>query len=187
LIAGLGNPGPVYERTRHNIGFMVVDELSRRLGVAFDRGPGEYLLASRARGNVTIHLMKPSTYMNNSGTAVVEAADLHALIPTVLLVVIDDFQLPLGVLRLRARGSDGGHKGLASVISHFGTEDIPRLRCGIGKEVMPPPEKRRDFVLAPFDQGELAVAREMVARAADAASLFATSGIHYAMNMYNAH
>jgi PTH1 family peptidyl-tRNA hydrolase len=125
--------------------------------------------------------------MNNSGAAVLEAADRHALITDALLVVIDDFQLPLGVLRLRARGSEGGHNGLGSVLLRFGTEDIPRLRCGIGKEVMPPPEARRDFVLAPFDEDELAVAREMVARAADAASLFATSGIHHAMNLYNAH
>ena len=187
MIAGLGNPGPVYERTRHNIGFMVVDELSRRLGISFERGPGQYLQALKTRGGVTFHLVKPVTFMNNSGEAVLEAADRHALVGDALLVVIDDFQLPLGVLRLRAGGSDGGHNGLRSVLSHFGTEDIPRLRCGIGKEVMPPAEERRNFVLAPFDSDELAIARDMVARAADAASLFAKSGIHHAMNLYNAH
>jgi PTH1 family peptidyl-tRNA hydrolase len=134
----------------------------------------------------TIRLIKPVTFMNGSGLAVAEALDHLSLTCSESLVVLDDFQLPLGSLRLRPGGSDGGHNGLASVLASVGTEEIPRLRLGIGQSVMPPAEERRDFVLAPFDRPEWEVAREMITRAADAAAAFASFGIEHAMNLYNA-
>jgi PTH1 family peptidyl-tRNA hydrolase len=187
MIAGLGNPGSMYARSRHNVGFMVVDELSRRLEVSCAPGPGEFTHGTTTRGAVAIHLVKPTTFMNESGVAIAQALERHALSLAELLVVLDDFQLPLGVLRMRANGSDGGHKGLASVIAELGTEDVPRLRCGIGRAIMPPADERRDFVLDPFDRDEQTIARDMVERAAEAALLFAASGIHHAMNACNIH
>jgi PTH1 family peptidyl-tRNA hydrolase len=101
------------------------------------------------------------------------------------LIVLDDFQLPLGTLRIRPAGSDGGHRGLGSVIASLGTDQVPRLRCGIGKDVLPPKEERREFVLEAFAGEEVDQAREMVRRAADAARAFALSGINHAMTVYN--
>jgi PTH1 family peptidyl-tRNA hydrolase len=185
MIVGLGNPGPGYERTRHNLGFMVADEISAGLHVRFSPRRGVFEYARATERGVTVHLVKPLTYMNLSGTALMEALEITGTAVGRTLIVLDDFQLPLGTLRIRPAGSDGGHRGLGSVISSLETDRVPRMRCGIGREVLPPKEKRRDFVLEAFAGEEVGPAREMVRRAAEAARAFAVSGIDHAMTVYN--
>lgn len=186
MIVGLGNPGPGYDRTRHNLGFMVADEISAGLHVRFSPRPGAFDYARATEGGITLHLVKPLTYMNLSGRALIEALAMTGTAVDRTLIVLDDFQLPLGTLRIRPAGSDGGHRGLGSVIGSLETDRVPRLRCGIGRDTLPPKEERRDFVLESFAEGELAPAREMIRRAAEAARVFAISGIERAMTLYNA-
>jgi PTH1 family peptidyl-tRNA hydrolase len=180
LIAGLGNPGPRYKGTRHNVGFEVVDELARRAGLAFESAPAEAIVA-RWRASDAL-LVKPLTFMNHSGQAIGELLRYFKIEVADLLVVVDEAQLPLGKLRARARGSAGGHNGLKSVIAHLGDE-FPRLRVGVGRG-----DDRRDLadhVLARFDRDESAEVGRMTARAADASETFITSGIETMMNRFN--
>ena len=185
LVVGLGNPGTEYERTRHNVGFRVIDEMARRLKIHLRAGRGEYLLASRGVGGKEIVLCKPLTYMNNSGVAVSELLEKYQARLDDVLVISDDFALPLGAIRVRASGSDGGHNGLSSIIYHLNSDGFGRVRCGIRREVMPPKERMADFVLSPFEPDEVERVDEMVVRAADAALESAISGISRAMNRFN--
>jgi len=191
-IFGLGNPGPRYAGTRHNVGFAVIDELARRAAIAFESAPADALVAKWRRGagapgldNVggdVVLLVKPLTFMNESGQAVGELARYFKIDVPDLLIVVDDVQLPLGKLRARARGSAGGHNGLKSIIAHLGDE-FPRLRVGVGRG-----EDRRglaDHVLSRFEPDERDEAERMTSRAADAAETFITSGIAAVMNTYN--
>jgi PTH1 family peptidyl-tRNA hydrolase len=177
-IIGLGNPGVPYRETRHNLGFMVVEELARRWSVPFrpGRGPYEVSLAREPRSERDVILVAPRTFMNLSGEAVSDVSCRYGVTPGSMLVVVDDFWLPLGILRYRPRGSDGGHHGLASIIAALESEEFPRLRLGIGKAVMPPKQELADFVLSAFDPEERALAADMVLRAADAAEDFVRSG-----------
>jgi PTH1 family peptidyl-tRNA hydrolase len=188
-IIGLGNPGPKYHGTRHNVGFAVLDELAKRAGVDFESAPVEALAARwRRPDGEGVLLAKPMTFMNASGEAVggllryfkIEAADL--------LVVVDEVQLPLGKVRARARGSAGGHNGLKSVIAHVG-EEFSRLRLGVGRGPEGPGGKARrdlaDHVLSRFDDEERAEVEKMIARATEAAEMFITRGIGEVMNQYN--
>lgn len=185
LVIGLGNPGTEYEATRHNVGFTVVEELSRRWKKPFSPGTGEYL-ATRARvEEKQLVLVKPLTYMNNSGLAVAEALERYEASPEQIIVVADDFALPLGRLRLRPGGSDGGHNGLYSIIYHLQSDEFPRLRCGIGQQEPPRASDAADFVLSPFGPEEVDTVREMIGRAADAVMEFALAGIERAMNRCN--
>jgi PTH1 family peptidyl-tRNA hydrolase len=180
LIVGLGNPGPQYRGSRHNIGFAVVDELARRAGIEFQSAPVD-ALAARWRERDAM-LAKPLTFMNASGEAVGGLVRYFKVDPAALLVIVDEVQLPLGRLRARLRGSAGGHNGLKSVIAHLGTE-FARLRVGVGRG-----DSRRDLadhVLAKFDADEAAEADRMISRAADAAETFIASGIEATMNEYN--
>jgi peptidyl-tRNA hydrolase, PTH1 family len=180
LIAGLGNPGPKYKGTRHNVGFEVADELARRAGLAFESSPAEALVA-RWRASDTL-IVKPLTFMNHSGQAIGELLRYFKIDIGDLLVVVDEVQLPLGKLRARARGSAGGHNGLKSVIAHVG-EEFSRLRMGVGRG-----DDRRDLadhVLATFDRDEAEEVERMVQRASDAAGTFITSGIAMVMNRFN--
>jgi PTH1 family peptidyl-tRNA hydrolase len=180
LIVGLGNPGPKYRATRHNIGFAVVDELARRAGTAFDAGPVDAVIA-KWRAQDTL-IAKPLTFMNASGEAVGGLLRYFKIDPADLLVIVDEVQLPLARLRARARGSAGGHNGLKSIVAHVGDE-FPRLRVGVGRG-----DSRRDLsdhVLAAFDKDEAADVERMTARAADAAEMFIASGIAAVMNSYN--
>jgi peptidyl-tRNA hydrolase, PTH1 family len=182
LVAGLGNPGREYQRTRHNIGFEVIDELARRGGVAFESAPAEALIARWRRGDEQMLLVKPLTFMNHSGQAIGELARYFKIETSDLFVILDEVHLPLGKLRARARGSAGGHNGLKSVIAHLGSE-VARLRIGVGRG-----DARRDLadhVLATFDRDERAEVDSMTTRAADAAETFVTSGIAAVMNGYN--
>ena len=186
LIAGLGNPGVRYAVTRHNVGFMVVDRLAERLNVGFRAGKGDYVIASSIQGMemaTDLLLLKPLTYMNNSGMAVRHAADYFRIDLARVLIVYDDFQLPLGKLRLRPGGSDGGHQGMASVIGHLGTEEVPRLRVGIGNQF----EKGEmvDYVLSLFSKEEQEQLPATLDRAAEAVLGFAQDGIERAMSRFN--
>jgi PTH1 family peptidyl-tRNA hydrolase len=186
LVVGLGNPGSEYAETRHNAGWMAVDELAARHKRRFSHEGGQYLGASLTVKGAEIHLVKPLTYMNASGEAVREALLRYQLPVSSLVVVFDDFQLPLGTLRLRTSGSDGGHNGLASIIVELGTAEICRLRLGIGPAGGAlPGEGWKDFVLSPFRAEEREAARTMVVRAADAVEAVISTGIDRAMNVYN--
>ena len=189
LIVGLGNPGAKYRETRHNIGFVVADELARRADVAFESSPVEALVA-RARqvsgSEEAMLIAKPLTFMNLSGEAAGGLARYFRIEAADILIVLDDVDLPLGKLRARAGGSAGGHNGLKSIIEHLGP-DVPRLRVGVGRGAAVG-EKGRDLadhVLARFDPEEHAEVERMTARAADAAEMFVTSGIGTVMNRFN--
>ncbi|NLN16305.1 MAG: aminoacyl-tRNA hydrolase [Firmicutes bacterium] len=179
-VVGLGNPGSRYELTRHNLGFMVVDRLARLEGLSWRR---EAFPALGARGFFAGHevlLVKPQTYMNNSGQCMAPLLEQYALED--ILVVYDDMDLDLGRLRLRAKGSAGTHKGMGSVVKAAG-EMIPRLRLGIGPPL--PTQDPVDFVISPFRPDEIVPAREMVDRAAEAVRTWIAAGIEEAMLRYN--
>ena len=185
LVVGLGNPGTKYRGTRHNIGFVVADELAGRRGASFESAPADALVARArdpGRGATTL-VAKPLTFMNSSGGAVAELLRYFRIDLGDLLVVLDEASLPLGRLRARARGSAGGHNGLKSVIEQLGTEEFARLRIGIGRG-----DGRRDLadhVLSTFDPEERDEVARVVQRAADASDLFLTAGIEAVMNSYN--
>jgi PTH1 family peptidyl-tRNA hydrolase len=188
-IVGLGNPGAKYRGTRHNIGFAVVDEIARRAGIGFESAPAEALLARwRRPDGVAVLLIKPLTFMNESGQAVGELSRYYKIDRGDLLIVVDEVHLPLGRLRARARGSAGGHNGLKSVIAHLGSE-FSRLRVGVGRGVEGPDGRARrdlaDHVLARFESDEVDETIRMTGRAADASEIFITSGIEAVMNAYN--
>lgn len=187
LIVGLGNPGSEYEDTRHNIGFSVLDAIATNYKVYFKAGRGEFLKAEFTDGGEDILLIKPLTYMNNSGIAVIEVLEHYdELRNNRMLVVYDDFQLPLGAVRIRQAGSDGGHNGLGSIIYHLQSDEFPRLRCGIKSESMPSTrDDKVDFVLSKFTAGELPAVRTMIQKASEACMAAATGSIEQAMNRYN--
>jgi len=185
IVVGLGNPGPEYAATRHNLGFMVVDLLGERAGgVQFrSKFQGEYGEARLASGPLT--LLKPLTYMNNSGRSVQAALAFFKIPPSELVVVHDELDLPFGDVRLKQGGGDAGHRGLKSITAQLGTPDYARIRLGIGK---PPPGFRgggADFVLEGFRPAEKAELDSLVERAADAVELVAKHGLAAAMNTTN--
>jgi len=174
LVVGLGNVGPEYVGTRHNVGFEVLDRVARRLEASrrVVDGHSESALVQvedHQSGGRRVILAWPSTYMNRSGRAVAELLNRLEIGPENCLVVVDDFNLPLGTVRMRQRGSAGGHNGLESIIETLGTEEFPRLRLGIG----PPPEgdETVDFVLGRFEKGELDAVKTMLAKAEEAVIL----------------
>ncbi|MDH4069950.1 MAG: aminoacyl-tRNA hydrolase [Ignavibacteria bacterium] len=185
LIVGLGNPGYQYEGTRHNVGFQVVDCLARRWKREWSPGKGEFLYLRKRFGGAGVVLLKPLTFMNLSGIAVREAMPLFGIEQDRILVVIDDVALPLGSLRLRPAGSDGGHNGLASVIGSLGTEEIARCRCGIGPKDPETENDLADFVLSPFHREELKLVTAMVARCADAIEFYCREGLETTMSRFN--
>jgi peptidyl-tRNA hydrolase, PTH1 family len=181
LVAGLGNPGPRYKGTRHNVGFEVVDEVARRHGLTFESSPSDAIVAKwRSAGAL---LVKPLTFMNLSGQAVGELARYFKIEPSDVLVIVDEVQLPLGRLRVRARGSSGGHNGLRSIEAHLGTEEYPRLRFGVGRGNAT--RGMGDHVLARFDADERGMVAEAIGKAADAVEAFLAEGIDPVMNRYN--
>ncbi|MDI6765844.1 MAG: aminoacyl-tRNA hydrolase [Bacteroidota bacterium] len=185
-IIGLGNPGYEYENTRHNLGFAVVNSVAEKLNLRFIGGRECYISGIKEVGGARIILVKPLSYMNNSGIIVKEFLETYHINLNQALVVIDDFNLPLGTIRIRERGSSGGHNGLYSIIYHLQSEDIPRLRCGIASEWMP---KRKDaladFVLSPFIDEEIEVVQQMIIKARDASIVAATENFQTAINRFN--
>ncbi len=183
LIVGLGNPGPKYAGSRHNFGFMVINELARRWDIAVDNKKFDSRFGTGLFGERKVALQKPSTFMNASGQAVVGATNFYKIPPEDVIVIMDDLALPLGCNRIRARGSAGGHKGLSDIMNRLGTSEIARLRLGIGS----PPRfiDPVDFVLARFLPEEQALLSESIAEAADAVEMTLRDGINRAMDRYN--
>lgn len=184
LIVGLGNPGKKYEGTRHNIGFDVVYELARR-GAGGNKPRNAFLgeVVEATLGGERCLLLCPQTFMNRSGESVVLARSFYKLADDEVLVICDDFNLALGKLRCRKQGSSGGQKGLHDIVRALGTEEVPRLRVGIGP--VPAAWVVTDFVLGKFHAEERPVVTEVVGRAADAAEVWAREGIATCMNRYN--
>lgn len=182
LVVGLGNPGPEYADTRHNIGFRAVDAFSKGLRGKSQTRRWHGVATEASFAGEKIHILKPMTYMNDSGRAV--AAAIRELNPQWedILIVFDDIALPLGTLRFRRRGSDGGQKGMLSILQAIGHQEIPRLRLGIGADSPLPP---REFVLQPFAVQEVPLVEGMVTNAAMAIELWMYRGIAVAMNRYN--
>ncbi|MBA3830404.1 MAG: aminoacyl-tRNA hydrolase [Chthoniobacterales bacterium] len=178
LVAGLGNPGREYQRTRHNVGFMVLDRLAADRKLPWDYS--EKWGAAWAKSEVI--LVKPATFMNRSGEALSAIANFYKIAASEILVVIDDFALPLGRLRIRLHGSSGGHNGLESIFQHFGTESVPRLRVGIGAA---PVEGAVDYVLGRFFEEEKKLLDETLVRAAEAVRCAIDKGANAAMNAFN--
>lgn len=186
LIVGLGNPGSEYAQTRHNVGFLIVDSIAASAGVTFRPGKGEFWLAQCSFNNCDVTILKPVTSMNNSGIALSEFLEQQEVSLDNILVVCDDFQLPLGTIRIRQSGSDGGHNGLSSVIYHLQTDQFARLRCGIASSTMPTEKARlKDFVLERFSESELQVLKPILERARDACILYVVEGIERTMNRFN--
>jgi PTH1 family peptidyl-tRNA hydrolase len=197
LIVGLGNPGPEYRDTRHNVGFMVVDEIARRAGLQWSMAPSQVPDAfvvkrfapagaagvTPAGGVPPVLLAKPLTYMNRSGDVVAALSRYYDIPPSDLLIVVDEVALPFTRLRARPSGSAGGHNGLKSIVERLGTTEFPRLRLGVGRG-----DARRDLadhVLSRFERGEQAELETFISRAADAAEMFAAEGILKVMNAFN--
>ncbi|MFL6501508.1 MAG: aminoacyl-tRNA hydrolase [Candidatus Udaeobacter sp.] len=179
LIAGLGNPGSEYAATRHNIGFMVVDQLAAQFGSAWEKSVKWDALSAKCGA---VLLVKPLSFMNRSGYSLLAVTQFYKIEPREILVVLDDFSLSLGRLRLRAQGGPGGHNGLESVIVQFGTEEIPRLRIGIGAA---PREGSADYVLSRFFHEEKPIVRSTVDRAVEALKCAIDNGLVSAMNTFN--
>jgi PTH1 family peptidyl-tRNA hydrolase len=179
LVVGLGNPGAEYDGTRHNIGFEVVDRLAAECGLAWQHSKSWHALW--AKGEKAI-LMKPTSYMNRSGEPLQAVANFYKIDPREMLVVIDEMALPLGRLRLRPDGGTAGHNGLESIIVQFGTEEIPRLRVGIGAA---PVDGATDHVLGRFFEEERPIVEKTIVRAAEAAKCAIDNGLLSAMNQFN--
>lgn len=184
IIAGLGNPGTQYEDTRHNSGFMAVEILSEQCGVQMKKLRFKSLTAEAEIANRRCLLMKPTTFMNNSGDAIEEAAHFYKIPSENVLIIYDDISLDVGKLRIRAKGSDGGHNGMKSIILRLNTDVFPRIRIGVGKK--PNPDYNlADWVLSRFTKAEGELLLPALKNAAEAAQLIAQGKLNEAMNKYN--
>ena len=184
LVVGLGNPGEKYENTRHNVGFLTVDELAERARVPVQRLKHRALTNTLEVGSVKVLLMKPVTYMNLSGEAVGEAARFYKIPPERVLVISDDVSLPVGKLRIRKGGSAGGHNGLKSIIQHLGTDQFPRIKVGVGQKPHPDYDMA-DWVLGKFQGEDRKTMDVAVKRAADAVECFLREGPDKTMSRFN--
>lgn len=181
VIAGLGNPGQRYAATRHNAGFRAIDVLASRWGIDVGREKFHAWFGSGPVGGETVALVKPTTFMNRSGQAVLAVGRFYQIELSDLLVVLDDFALPLGRIRVRGRGSAGGHNGLSDIITRLGTDAFARLRIGVGEAIGDPAR----YVLERFSEQEESIVGRVVERAADAAECWLESGTEAAMNRFN--
>jgi peptidyl-tRNA hydrolase, PTH1 family len=184
FVIGLGNPGVKYSETRHNLGFWVADLLCRRHRGRWTQPSGRYLSSRVKIAGSMVLLVEPQTYMNLSGEALNELSREFSLEPSDLLVICDDLALPLGRLRLRQKGSDGGHNGLLSIAETLGTPRFPRLRLGVGP--LPDETDPSDFVLTGFGARDRRIAEQMVTRAADCVEFYVEAGADAAMGRFNA-
>ena len=184
LVVFLGNPGPKYECTRHNAGFMAADALAKDKGIKINRSRFKALTATVELGGESVLLMKPQTYMNLSGEAVIQAVKFYKIAPDHVIVVSDEMSLPIGKLRIRTKGSAGGHNGLKNIIAHLGTDSFPRIRIGVGAPPHPDYDVA-DWVLSVFRNKDAEEMAEAVKRAAEAVECYVLHGPERAMNRFN--
>ena len=183
IIAGLGNPDRKYENTRHNAGFIAVDAIAEKCGVSIDRLKYKSYCATAEMGGQKVLLMKPTTYMNNSGQALVEAMNFYKIRPENCIIIFDDISLDVGKLRIRRKGSDGGQKGMRSIIYLTGSDAFPRIKIGTGAK--PEGWELADWVLSRFSESDRKLINEAGQKAYDAAGLIISGSIDKAMNKYN--
>ena len=183
IIAGLGNPTKEYENTRHNAGFEVIDALADELFCSVDEKKFQGLYGKAVIGGEKVILLKPQTYMNLSGQSIRAAADFYKVEPDHIIVVYDDISLDVGHLRVRTKGSAGGHNGIKSIIAHLGTQEFPRVKVGVGNK--PPKMDLADYVLGHFSKEEQSTMKEAFLRAVKAVECYITQGAEAAMNQYN--
>ncbi|HIT43106.1 MAG TPA: aminoacyl-tRNA hydrolase [Candidatus Caccovicinus merdipullorum] len=183
IIAGLGNPSREYEKTRHNAGFDAVDILADKLGVRIEERKHRALCAKGIIGGERVLLMKPQTFMNLSGESIRDAADFYKVDPEHIIIMYDDISLEVGQLRIRTKGSAGGHNGIKSIIAHLGTQEFPRVKIGVGAK--PDRMDLADYVLSRFSQTDRAVMEDAFQEAANAAQMMIQEGADAAMNRYN--
>ena len=184
LIVFLGNPGPRYQGTRHNAGFMAADAMEKAKGVRINRSRFKALTAECDMGGEKVLLMKPQTFMNLSGEAVAQAVRFYKIAPEHVIVISDEMSLAVGRLRIRTKGSAGGHNGLKNIISHLGTEQFPRIRMGVGA-VPHPDYDVKDWVLSVFRDKDAEDMAACAKRAAEAAECYIVNGPDKAMNLFN--
>ena len=184
IIAGLGNPGKKYETSRHNSGFMFVDLLSDKHGFKVNKIKFKALTALTEINGVKCLVMKPQTFMNNSGESIREAASFYKIPPENIIIVFDDISLPCGALRIRRKGTDGGHNGIKSIIYHLNADTFPRIKLGVGAKPRADYDLA-DWVLSSFSKEDIALMRESAGKACDALEIMLTGDIDGAMNKYN--
>ena len=184
IVAGLGNPGLEYENTRHNAGFLTMEELAKQCGAKLDQMKFKSDCGEAMLGDVRCLLMKPTTYMNLSGDAIAAAANFYKRPPEQVLVIYDDISLPPGKLRLRRKGSAGGHNGIKSIIAQLGTEEFPRIRVGVGAKPNPQYDLA-DWVLSKFSEEDMTALQPALEHAADAAKKIVSGDMNGAMNLYS--
>lgn len=185
LIVGLGNPGSKYELTRHNIGFIILDFFAESLNISFKAGKGDWLEAKGRIEEEDVYLLKPLTYMNNSGIAILDFMEKTGAEIKDVLVIVDDFQIPLGMIRVRKDGSDGGHNGLSSIIYHLNSDEFPRMRIGIGRNEALKKNDFIDFVLGNFDREEIEIIKKLIPEYLKCIRSFITDGLTVTMNSFN--
>jgi PTH1 family peptidyl-tRNA hydrolase len=184
VVVGLGNPGPEYDATRHNVGWWLLDRLAYEWDFPFFLREGRAMRSDGQRGDVSYRLLKPTTYMNRSGTALTALSGLEEFRPeTDLLIVVDDAALEVGRVRFRARGSHGGHKGLRSISGVLGSDSYARLRIGVG--IAPPREDLSDWVLSPMEPDDEDVVLGLFPELVEGVEVWGTEGIETAMNSFN--
>lgn len=183
ILAGLGNPGPKYMKTRHNVGFMTVDLIMDRYGCEYTKKRFNSQIGEISVDDVCFLVMKPETFMNNSGQAIGEAASYYKIPPENVIVISDDISLPVGKMRIRKSGSAGGHNGLKSIIAHLGKDEFPRIKIGVGANE--PDSDLVDFVLGNIPKSEMDKIKVCAENCTDAIKLIATGQTDKAMNKYN--
>lgn len=183
IIVGLGNPGSKYAGTRHNIGFMAIDKIADAFLIPVETKKHKAEIGKGKIGIETVVLAKPQTFMNNSGQSVRELADFYKVEPEDIIVLFDDVSLEVGKLRIRTKGSAGGHNGIKSIISHLGSSDFPRVKIGVGER--PAWQDLADYVLGRFTKDEIPVMDDATNRACEAVYTMISKDIPTAMNEYN--
>lgn len=184
LIAGLGNPGTQYEKTRHNVGFRALDALAGEAGVKIDRAKFQSLTCLCSMSGLRVLLVKPQTFMNNSGLAIRQAADYYKLPPERVLVLFDDVDLDVGRLRIRRSGSAGGHNGVKSIIACLGSQSFPRVKIGVGAKPHPDYDLA-EWVLSRFSARELELLNPAIERAVSAVQVILREGLEQASSLFN--
>ncbi len=184
IVVGLGNVGAEYEKTRHNAGFIAIDALAQKYGVKIDRLKFHATVAEANISGTRVLLMKPTTFMNNSGVAIAEAAAFYKISPENIIVLHDEISFDVGVMRIRRKGSAGGHNGLKSIIAHLGADTFPRIKIGVGKKPLPDYDLV-DFVLGKFSSDDLATLSEECEAIIASVELMLSGKTEEAMNKYS--